>query len=104
MKNQISAKSIRENEKIENALKFKYLRSIFPNFKKMKLIFPILDKIPILLPFFWGYRVIRLVLFRRDRIEKSIRNINSIDVNTISEYDKHMKMVGIDIYNGRETK
>ncbi len=104
MKNQISAKSIRENKKIENALKFKYIRSIFPNFKKMKLIFPILEKVPILLPFFWGYRVVRLVLFRRDRIEKSIRNINSIDVNAISEYDKHMKMVGIDINNGRETK
>lgn len=104
MKNQISAKSIRENEKIENALKFKYLRRIFPNFKKMKLIFPILDKIPILLPFFWVYRVVRLVLFRRDRIGKSIHNINSIDINAISEYDKHMKMVGIDIYNGRETK
>ena len=104
MKNQMSAKSIRENKNIENAQKFKYLRSIFPNLAKMKLIFPILEKVPILLPFFWVFRVIRFVLFRRDRIEKNKQIIDSIDIDSISEYDNHMKMVGIDIYNGRKTK
>jgi len=104
MKNQMSAKSIRENKNIEDAQKFKYLRNIFPNLEKMKLIFPILEKFPILLPFFWAFRVVRFVLFRRDRIEKNKQIINSIDVDSISEYDKHMKIVGIDIHNGRETK
>ncbi len=104
MKNQMSAKSIRENKNIEDAQKFKYLRNIFPNLEKMKLIFPILEKLPILLPFFWAFRVVRFVLFRRDRIEKNKQIINSIDVDSISEYDKHMKIVGIDIHNGRETK
>ncbi len=104
VKNQMSAKSIRENKNIEDAEKFKYIRAIFPNLKKMKLIFPILEKFPILLPFFWAYRVVRFVLFRRDRIEKNRQEINSIDINAISEYDKHMKLVGIDIYNGRETR
>lgn len=104
MKNKMSAKSIRENKNIEDAERFKYLRTVFPNFAKMKLIFPVLGKYPILLPFFWVYRVVRFVLFRRDRIEKNIQGVNSIDVNNIKEYNNHMKMVGIDIYNGRETR
>lgn len=104
VKNHTSAKSIRENKNAEDAEKHKYVRAIFPDLQKMKLIFPILEKFPILLPFFWIYRVVRLVLFRRDRIEKNIQVISSVDKNAISEYDKHMKMVGIDIYNGRETK
>lgn len=104
MKNKISATSIRGNKNIEDAERFKYLRAIFPNIKKMRVIFPVLKNFPILLPFFWVYRVVRFVLFRRDRIEKNRQAINSINVNNIKEYDKHMKMVGIDIYNGRETK
>ncbi len=104
VKNHMSAKSIRENKNAKDAEKYKYVRAVFPDLQKMKLIFPILDKVPILLPFFWIYRVFRLVIFRRDRIEKNIQVANSIDKNAISEYDRHMKMVGIDIYNGRETK
>lgn len=104
VKNHMSAKSIRENKNIEDAEKFKYLRHIFPNIKKMKLIFPILDKFPVLLPFFWAYRVVRLVLFRRDKIKTLKQGVDSINLDTVLEYDRHMKLVGIDIYNGRKTK
>ncbi len=104
IKNQMSAKSIRENKHIEDAEKFKYLRSIFPNIKKMQLIFPVLEKLPFLLPFFWVFRVIRLVLFRRDKIKKHKQSVDSININSMREYDRHMKLVGIDIHNGRENK
>ena len=104
MKNKMSAKSIRESKNIEDAENFKYFRAIFPNIQKMKLIFPVLEKFPILLPFFWVYRVVRFILFRRDRFEKNRQAVKSINVNNIKEYNKHMRMVGIDIYNGRETK
>ena len=104
VKNQMSSKAIRENKHIEDAEKFKYLKSIFPNSEKMKQIFPILNKFGFLLPFFWVFRVIRLVLFRRDKIKKHKQNVENINVNTILEYDRHMKLVGIDIHNGRETK
>ncbi len=102
LKNQVSAEAIRESKDIKNADKFRYIKFIFPNLKKMKVIFPTLEKFPILLPFFWAWRVIRFILFKRQDIDKHVRYIESADNESITLYDKHMKQVGLDVYKGRK--
>lgn len=101
LKNQMSAKSIRDNENIENAEHFKYLKFIFPKASQMKNVFPVLQKLPFLLPVFYVWRVIRFVLFRRKDIEKHKKTIQNIDTQSIKKYDEHMKIVGLDMKNGR---
>ena len=101
-KNKVSAEAIREVKNIKKAEKFKVIRFIFPGFEKMKGIFPILHKFPILLPLLWMWRVIRFILFRRENLNTHREYIESIDNESIILYDKHMKNVGLDIYNGRK--
>ena len=104
VKNKMSASSIRDNNNIENAGKFRYLRFAFPPYRKMKGIFPVLEKLPFLLPFFWVFRVIRFVLFRRADFDKHKQLVENVDTQSVNEYDRHMKCVGLDMYNGRKNK
>lgn len=101
IKNSMSSQTIRENKHIENAARFKFVKFIFPGLEKMKRIFPVLEKFPVLLPVMWIWRVLRLVLFRREKIEGRKNMVDSIDQNCINEYSAHMKTVGLDIYKGR---
>ena len=101
LKNQMSAKSIRDNKNIEKAERFKYLKFIFPKSSQMKDVFPVLKKWPFLLPVFYVWRVIRFVLFRRKDIEKHKKTIQNIDTQSIKKYDEHMRIVGLDMKNGR---
>ncbi len=102
IRNAMSAKSIRENENIKDAEKLKYINAVFLPYKKMKNIFPVLQKLPFLLPFLWIWRVIRFVLFRSENFQTHKKRIDSIDTESINQYDIHMKTVGLDIYNGRK--
>lgn len=104
IENSMSATAIRESSGSENAAKFKYLKFIFPRPDKMRKIFPILEKAPFLLPVMWVWRVVRLILFRRDKIDMHKKNVASIDENSVKNYQIHMEMVGLDIYNGRRKK
>lgn len=101
-KNQMSAKSIRESNDIQNAGRFKYLKAVFPGVEKLKVYFPVLEKYPFLLPVIWFWRIIRLVLFRTKNIKKHKQIMDSVDSEHIVKYNKHMKDVGLDIYNGRK--
>ncbi len=99
--NSMSATAIRESKDADNAARFKYIKFIFPELTKMKKIFPILEKMPFLLPVMWIWRVVRLVLFRRDKIKIHQKNVATIEKNSVKNYQTHMEMVGLDIYNGR---
>ena len=104
VKNKMSASSIRDSKKLEDAGKFRYLRFAFPPYRKMKGIFPVLEKLPFLLPVFWVYRVIRFVLFRRSDFEKHKQLVENVDAESVNKYSQHMKSVGLDMYNGRKNK
>lgn len=101
VKNRMSATSVRDNKNIKTAGKFRYLRFAFPPYRKMKGIFPVLEKLPFLLPFFWVFRVIRFVLFKRSDFEKHKQLVEHVDTQSVNEYDRHMKCVGLDMHNGR---
>lgn len=103
-KNKMTARTLRDsmNKNVENAVRFKYLRLMFPEYKYMKKIFPVLNKYIILLPFMWIYRLVRGALFKRESISVNINNTNMIDKDYIYLYKNHMDLVGLDIYNGRK--
>ena len=44
------------------------IQSVFPDYKSMQTMFPWLKEWPILLPYCWGLRGIRSMIFRRDSV------------------------------------
>lgn len=70
--------------------------SIFLPYKTMCNVFPVLTKVPILLPFLWVWRIIRAILFRRDKIKQINDNINSYSQETINEFQLELNYVGLD--------
>ncbi len=101
IKNSMSASAIRENKTLDDAAKFKYIKSVFPAPAKMKKIFPVLNKAPYLMPVMWLWRVVRLVLFRKEKISTLKNNAAMIKNDSVHKFNEHIKSVGLDIYNGR---
>lgn len=104
--NSQSAKSIRASKgKLGNSKQKKLLRMFFPDYNYMKNAFPILNKYSFLMPFLWPWRLIRGAIFKNKR--KNIKNhtdaVKYTDNEQVKLYEKHMKNVGLDIYNGRKT-
>lgn len=65
---------------------FAYLwRRTFPPYRTMKEYFPVLKKLPFLLPFFWIWRAVRAVLFRRKKLKAEVSAFESTDSETIAE-------------------
>ncbi len=85
--------------KAGNAKKAKRKRRLyflFLPYSRMCNIFPVLKKAPILLPFFWIWRIIRSVLFRRKHISELNNEINSYSQQEIDEYQLELDYVGLD--------
>lgn len=103
--NSVAAKAIRGkySEKSEKKTKLKlWFQMIFLGRKSMAKKYPVLNKLPFLLPFFWIYRGLEIVLFKRNRIKHQSQNVKNQFGENVNRYDEHMKRVGLDIYNGRE--
>ncbi len=82
----------------KGAKRKKRLYMIFLPYNKMCVVFPVLRKAPILLPFLWAWRLIRTVLFRRDRIKKLNDEVENYSQTDIDEYQVELNYVGLD-YN-----
>ena len=63
------------NAKKMGKFKFFFFR-VTPPLKVMRNEYPVLKKAPVLLPFFWIYRGIGVVLFKRKNIKKELNYIN----------------------------
>lgn len=74
----------------------KKLALAFPPYKTMCYIFPILNKVPILLPFLWVWRLIRVVLFRRNKISELNSEVESYSQEKIDECQAELDYVGLD--------
>lgn len=59
--------------------------------------YKILNKIPLFLPIFWFVRGIEVLLFRRKSIKTWTKVWKQMDDDTVNEYQKHYKFVGLDI-------
>ena len=74
----------------------KMLHAVFSPFTLMQKKYPILKKAPVLLPFFWGVRIIQVVLFRRDSIKLHRKNMNIMTTENIDGYHDDLNYVGLD--------
>ncbi len=106
LKNSISAREIRKHKgkDLSKVGENKYLKLLFPEMEYMKIIFPVLEKCPVFLPILWVWRLIRGAIFKKKNISVHLNNTKYIDSDNAKEYLKHMKTVGLDIYNGRGNK
>ncbi len=95
---QIKAEALRlsKGSDVNKAKSKKKLALAFPPYKKMCNIFPILEKAPILLPFLWVYRLIRAVLFRRNKISELNSEVESYSQSEIDECQAELDYVGLD--------
>lgn len=82
----------------KGAKRKKKIYMIFLPYNRMCAVFPILRKVPILLPFLWIYRLIRVVLFRKDNIKKLNEEVENYSQGEIDEYKVELNYVGLD-YN-----
>lgn len=105
IENQTSAEAIRDymDKDIKKAEKQRYTKLIFPNIRRMQTGYPILKKVPVLLPFMWVIRIIKLIIFKRKNIDGYKRRAESVSLSNIDKFNRHIKKVGLDIYNGRKS-
>ena len=94
----IKAEALRlsKGENVEKAKSKKKLALAFPPYKKMCNIFPILNKAPILLPFLWVWRLIKAILFKRDKINELKSEVDSYSQEDIDECQAELDYVGLD--------
>jgi len=92
---------VMKSSKVKNVRVNRIITSVFYPYSGMCKLFPVLKKAPILLPFFWVYRLIVAILFKRSKIVSQYKTINSIDDNKISKFQEELLLVGLD-YNFEE--
>lgn len=100
-KNATLSRTVRENsDDSGDDLKKKGLRHlIFPTLEQMRRNYPVLNKAPYLIGFMWVWRWIRTIIGKTDK--RNLKKFEYLSDKNISEFELHMKKVGLDIYNGR---
>jgi len=104
IQNAAIANELRENQNTEadDLKKNKLVRMLFPSRFHMKENYAVLKKYPFLLPFVWGYRIIKNVVLFKNSAKIYNQKKEYLADEKLSSFDKHMKSVGLDIYNGRK--
>ncbi len=73
----------------------KFMRLLFPKYKHMCPSYPWLKGKPLLLPVAWLYRIVTVLLFKRDSITKHKSNMKIINKGNIDSYRAELDMVGL---------
>ena len=63
----------------------------------MKINYTVLEKAPWLLPFMWPVRWAEVLLFRRKNFKARANAWKNVEDKTVSERQKQLKLVGLDI-------
>ncbi len=72
-----------EDKTPETAGKRQLKRRIFPPYRDMIKAYPSLSKVPFLLPFYWAWRLIYALLFKRARVKSEYKTIKNLETNEI---------------------
>lgn len=76
--------------------KGKYLlRRFFPNRHFMAAQYPCIEKAPVLLPFFWGVRAFRTVIFRRESFKRELQTVYEGDEEKREQIEEIWKDSGL---------
>lgn len=81
---------------VKGAKRKKMLSLICPTYKNMCPAYPWIKGRPLLLPVAWIYRIIKVLLFKRDRIKLHRNDIKSINKDNIDSYQAELNVVGLD--------
>jgi len=73
------------------------LKRLFPPYKRMRRYFPSLKYCPILLPFYWIWRWIRAILFRRKAIAAEMETIERTDFEKLHARAEFYHRCGLNI-------
>ncbi len=74
------------------------LKRLFPPYQTMKRYFPGLKKFPPALPFYWIWRWIRAVLFRRKSIGKELETVGNADTTSLTTRAAFYQRCGLNVY------
>ncbi len=86
---------------VEEARRNKWIHKIFLPYNGMKKKYPLLEKYPVLMPVMWFVRWGDILLFRRDRMKKSIETDRLSSGKRVDAYHQSLKYVGLD-FNFKE--
>ena len=81
---------------IAGAKRKKLINLIFPSYRTMCYTYTWLQGKPLLLPIVWIYRVINVLLFKRDRIKLHRNDVKNINKDIIDSYQAELNFVGLD--------
>lgn len=82
---------------VKNTKFRRVLSLVFPPYSSMKYIFPVLQKWPILLPVMWPVRIVRTLLFRRNKISSELEGVQNLTDDKIVAYRRSMEYVGLNV-------
>ena len=80
------------------------LKDIFPPIERIKGEHPILEKLPIVLPFVRICRLIRIVLFRRSSVRRSLKRASVLDKDAVRNFQHNLEIVGLEVNTKADLK
>ena len=95
-KSRYEAAALSNGTTAKKAKRKKFWRLVFPSYKNMSEEHSWLRRCPALLPFAWIYRIINVLLFKRDHIKRARESISVINKAEIESYKSELKLVGLD--------
>ena len=97
---QVSKKSealvLSKGTDVKGARRKKMINLIFPTYKNMCPAYPWLKGKAWLLPVAWVYRIIKVLLFNRDKIKTHRNDMKAINKTNIDSYQAELNFVGLD--------
>ena len=85
-----------QNVAVEREGRIGYMkRMAFPNYNSMKTLYPWLVGKAYLLPFAWGIRIVRTILFRKDSIQVGMNTLKYGDSEQGKELLEFYKRCGL---------
>lgn len=74
------------------------LRTLFPGLEAMAGQFSVLKKLPWLLPVFWPVRMVRTLLFRRNRLQTAQHKLQTATAEKVDAFEQGLQYVGLDFH------
>ena len=72
-------------------------KTVFPSLADMRKSFTVLEKHPYLLPVFWGVRLVRALLFRRESIKRKAYEIKMVSAENVETHVEMWRLLGVEL-------
>lgn len=93
------ARSAKTAGSVQNARAKMILQTIFLPWDKLRYSYPILKKAPWLTPVFWPVRWVRVLLFRKENLQKKANALKDATSERVELYQQSLLFVGLDFYS-----